>query len=137
MRNPDTARPPRFRGRLPLAALVPAAFAALLHAAPAAEAEVRLAMFEQAGCVYCERWDAEVGDAYHKTDEGRAAPLLRVDLRNDDFSDLELASRPVYTPTFVLLKDGVELSRLEGYVSEDFFWPLLARMLGEIPEGSR
>jgi hypothetical protein len=31
----------------------------------------------------------------------------------------------------VLVKDGVEVARLEGYPGEDFFWGLLGRMLSE------
>jgi hypothetical protein len=41
-------------------------------------------------------------------------------------------ARPVvFTPTFVLVEDGQELARIEGYPGEDFFWGLLARMLEE------
>ena len=47
----------------------------LLGAAPALAAE--LVMFERAGCVWCERWNAEVGGAYDKTNEGRRAALRR------------------------------------------------------------
>jgi hypothetical protein len=34
-----------------------------------------------------------------------------------------------FTPTFVLMVDGVEASRIEGYPGEDFFWGLLGQML--------
>jgi hypothetical protein len=34
-----------------------------------------------------------------------------------------------FTPTFVLMVDGIEVSRIEGYPGEDFFWGLLERML--------
>ena len=36
---------------------------------------------------------------------------------------------PVFTPTFVLVREGRELARIEGYPGEDFFWGLLAAML--------
>jgi hypothetical protein len=36
-----------------------------------------------------------------------------------------------FTPTFVLLVDGVERNRIEGYPGEDFFWGLLGRMLDQ------
>ncbi|MBD3763808.1 MAG: hypothetical protein IE927_03460 [Rhodobacterales bacterium] len=105
------------------------AFLALVFTAGAAAAELRLVMFEQAGCVYCERWKAEVGDAYRVTAEGRAAPLMPMDIRDPVPTDISLQRRPVYTPTFVLLQDGVEIGRIEGYPGEDFFWGLLGQML--------
>lgn len=115
-----------------LASVKSAIFAAGLSAAllaHAAVAEVRLMMVEQAGCAYCARWHAEVGPEYPITEEGRAAPLMLQDLRADLPQGVSLSAPPVFTPTFILLKDGVETARLEGYPSEDFFWPLLAQML--------
>lgn len=91
----------------------------------AAAAELRLAMFEQPGCLYCARWNDEVGPEYDLTEEGRAAPLLRLQLRDPLPDGIALASPAIYTPTFVLLSDGSEVGRIEGYPSEDFFWPLL------------
>ncbi|QCO55644.1 thioredoxin family protein [Pseudorhodobacter turbinis] len=88
-----------------------------------------LYMVEQAGCIYCERWDAEVGDAYHLTAEGRAAPLKRIDLRAEVPEGVTFVRRPAFTPTFVLVEDGQEVGRLEGYAGEDFFWVLLEEML--------
>jgi hypothetical protein len=96
---------------------------------PAAADDWALVMIEQAGCSYCARWNAEVSPEYPLTPEGRFAPLRRVDLRAPLPEDLSFASRPVFTPTFVLVQGGVEVSRLEGYPGEDFFWGLLGRML--------
>lgn len=97
---------------------------------PAAATEWVLVMVEQAGCVYCARWNEEVAPEYPLTPEGQFAPLRRVDLR-DLPEDLSFESRPIYTPTFVLMGDGEEVGRLEGYPGEDFFWGLLGRLLSE------
>ncbi len=35
----------------------------------------------------------------------------------------------LFTPTFVLVENGVELARIEGYPGEDFFWGLLGMIL--------
>ena len=88
-------------------------------------------MVEEAGCIFCARWHSEVGPEYPITPEGQAAPLRRVDLHSDLPSDLILVSRPRFTPTFILVNDGRELARIEGYPGEDFFWGLLSRMLVE------
>lgn len=100
--------------------------AALPHAALA---DMRLMMVEQPGCAYCAAWHAEIGPEYPITDEGRMAPLLRQNLRAVLPNGVTLSAPPVFTPTFILLKDGFETARIEGYPGEDFFWPLLGDML--------
>ncbi|MGJ8628407.1 MAG: hypothetical protein ACSHXB_15710 [Sulfitobacter sp.] len=89
---------------------------------------VELVMVDQRGCIYCERWEAEIGPIYPKTSEGRFAPLRRVDIRAVS-DDVTLKRRVVFTPTFLVVEDGVELTRLEGYPGEAFFWPLLDEIL--------
>ncbi|WP_342749219.1 thioredoxin family protein [Tabrizicola aquatica] len=96
-----------------------------------AAAEVELLMFEQPGCIYCAAWDREVAPEYPLTDEGRAAPLRRLQLRDPLPEGLTLISPPIFTPTFVLVEDGVEVGRIAGYPGEDFFWPLLAQLIAE------
>lgn len=91
-------------------------------------------MFEEAGCVWCAKWDAELSEIYPKTPEGRAAPLVRLDVHDVIPKTLTLKSRPIYTPTFIVVDDGVEVGRIEGYPGEDFFWGLLARILQPLPE---
>lgn len=98
--------------------------------ASAAHAETFLGMAEEVGCMWCAQWNAEVAPEYPKTSEGRAAPLRRFDKKATP-ADIALA-RPVrFTPTFVLVRDGREVARIEGYPGEDFFWGLLQRMLTE------
>ena len=86
-----------------------------------------LIMFEQEACHYCEIWDANIGVSYDKTREGKFAPLKKVDIHLDD--DVANVKPVVFTPTFVLYKDGKEVGRLTGYISDDFFWGLLNPML--------
>ena len=101
----------------------------LAFASPAA-AEVRLVMAEQHGCIFCERWDREISPAYCKTPIGQAAPLQRYNIREEEVP-VELERRVIFTPTFILARDGQELSRLEGYSGDEFFWVLIERMLTE------
>lgn len=88
-----------------------------------------LVMLEQDACSYCEDWHAVIGPIYHKTDEGRAAPLRFVDIHGAWPEDLGDVSPDRFTPTFILVRDGKEVGRMRGYVSEDFFWGLLAEMI--------
>lgn len=99
---------------------------ALLAPIPA-WAEMYLLMAEEHGCLWCERWDEEISAIYPKTAEGRAAPLRRFDVHGEA-PDVSFATRVHYTPTFILVRDGEELGRIEGYPGEDFFWGLLSVM---------
>ena len=96
-----------------------------------AVADTILLMAEEEGCVWCERWDREISAIYPKTDEGRAAPLLRHDIRAELPQGIALAGKLQFTPTFVLLRDGQEIGRIEGYPGEAFFWGLLGQMLAK------
>ncbi|PVB62184.1 transcriptional regulator [Labrenzia sp. 011] len=104
----------------------------LIWASPSNAAE--LIMMEQPGCVWCKRWNEEIGVAYPNTQEGQRAPLRRVDITDRWPQDLSGIARERLTPTFVLVDNGVEIARLRGYPGEHFFWPLLDGMLEKLPE---
>lgn len=92
-----------------------------------AAAETYLLMAEEAGCFWCARWNAEISQIYPKTAEGRIAPLRRYDLHGETPA-VDFDKGVHFTPTFILVQDGKEAGRLEGYPGEDFFWGLLAMM---------
>lgn len=112
--------------------------AALLGGVPTApstaRAELALLMVAQAGCVCCRLWNEEIGGRYPLTDVGRAAPLRRLDLRSGTPEGVTLDRPAVFTPTFVLLKDGGEVGRIEGYSGEAFFRGLLGGLLSQAQE---
>lgn len=100
-------------------------------ALPAQAAE--LVYVHQAGCGYCVRWERDVGGTYPRTEEGKRAPLRPVELRDDALKSLQLSRGVRYTPTFLLVENGAEIGRIEGYSGEDFFWGRLARLLDLLP----
>ena len=102
---------------------------AVAFSVSAAFAEVTLVMAEEPGCMWCARWNSEIAPIYPKTSEGQAAPLRRINIQDPMPEDITLARRLNFTPTFVLLVDGIEQNRIEGYPAEDFFWALLGQML--------
>ncbi len=101
----------------------------------AAEPGLRLVMFQEDGCMWCERWRKEVGVIYSKTEEGQKAPLMVLDIADPIPTGFQITTDAQFTPTFVLLKDGVEQGRIIGYPGEDFFWGLLDRMLKQVADG--
>lgn len=107
--------------------------AAPSHPARADQAGLELLMVEQAHCEWCEAWNQEIGAVYSRTEEGRRAPLRRQDLFADWPAGIEITGQVHFTPTFILLRDGREIGRIEGYPGEHFFWPLLAQLLNRTP----
>ncbi|WP_254436345.1 hypothetical protein [Ruegeria arenilitoris] len=95
----------------------------------ASHAEMTLLMAEEDGCMWCARWDSEISEIYPKTPEGKVAPLRRLEIQDSTPADVTLKRPLYYTPTFVLLDDGQEVGRIEGYPGEDFFWGLLSVLL--------
>ena len=95
----------------------------------AAVGAVELIMVEQPGCVYCRQWNKDLAPIYPKTEVGQFAPLRHVQLSELRGGDLDLSSPVIFTPTFLLIEGNVEIGRLEGYASEDFFWPMLELLL--------
>jgi hypothetical protein len=104
---------------------------ALLASVPAGAAE--LVMFSRAGCQYCAQFDREIAPKYDKTDEGKVAPLRRVDINAPIPPDLGSVTVERITPVFVLVDKGREIGRIRGYPGEDNFWGLLAGLIGDLP----
>ncbi len=106
--------------------------AAATAAVPARAAQ--LLMFESAICEWCELWHEEIGPAYGKTRYGRIAPLRRIDIDSPVPQPYRAVRGVVFTPTFVLWHQGREAGRIVGYPGEDFFWPMLERLLRKLPD---
>ena len=104
-----------------------------LIAAPAQSAE--LVMFEQKGCVWCQKFDREIAPAYDKTTEGTRAPLRRLDIAQPAPADLAFIRRERFTPAFVLVNEGREIGRIRGYPGDIFFWGLLANLIERLDRG--
>jgi len=105
----------------------------LLLASPGRAAE--LIMFEQKGCVWCEKFDREIAPAYARTPEGTRAPLRRLDIGRPLPADLAFVQRERFTPVFVLVDQGREFGRIRGYPGDIFFWGLLANMIERLDRG--
>jgi hypothetical protein len=104
-----------------------AGIALMAWAMPVLSAE--LVMYRRAGCPYCAAFDREIAPAYPKTEIGKRLPLRQIDIHGAPDNSVKLKSRILYTPTFVLVEDGQERARIEGYPGEFFFWPRLENLL--------
>ena len=89
-------------------------------------------MVRREGCPWCAWWDREIGPIYRKTELGRRAPLRMVDIGHVTYA-LRTRGPVIYTPTFVLVENGQEIGRIEGYPGDAFFWGLLEQLLEQAP----
>jgi len=104
-----------------------------LFASVAGTLAAELLMFDDPACVWCRRWNAEIGPGYPRSAEGQQAPLRRIHIRDQANAGVALA-RPINaTPTFVLVDEGQEVGRIAGYAGRDFFYPMLEELLRRIP----
>ena len=119
------------RRKIPLTRLL-LLLAGLLSCEVARAAE--LVMFERDGCVWCRRWDDDVGKIYGKTEEARLLPLRRVNVDVAGQSNFVL-ERPVrYTPTFIVVDRGREVGRITGYMDDGVFWGLLDKLAAKVED---
>jgi hypothetical protein len=101
-------------------------------AMPLAAQSAELVMIESESCEWCEIWHEQIGPIYPKTAEGKFAPLRRIDIADDMPVDLAKIHPASFTPTFVLMENGKEVSRILGYPGEAFFWGLLGEALKKV-----
>ena len=109
---------------------------------PSKARAAELLMFESRSCVYCLRWERDVGAVYNKTAEAKVLPLRRIDVDRQSASGVTLDSPVRYTPTFVVVDKGREIGRIEGFSSDDSFWGLLDELATKVtaktaPESNR
>jgi hypothetical protein len=109
-----------------------------MPALPVQSGAAELIMFEEDGCIWCARWDAEVAPDYAASEQSRTAPLVRYDLRRDPLPDaLELQGRVRYTPTFVLVENDREVGRITGYPGKGVFWHMLDNLMAKLDTDKR
>ena len=91
-----------------------------------------LIMFESEDCHYCDLWKSEIGVIYHKTPQGKKAPLVMLDIDDPLPDHLMGMDAARFTPTFVVWNNGTEAGRITGYPGEDFFWGLFDQILEKL-----
>jgi hypothetical protein len=96
----------------------------------------QLVMFTQAGCVYCENFDRQIGTIYDNTEDGLRAPLRRVDIDRPLPPDLSFIHVERLTPLFVLVDKGREIGRIRGYGGREMFWTQLYALMQKLDQYS-
>ena len=102
-----------------------------LASLPAGAAE--LVMFDRKGCPWCAKWHAEIGvEGYARSPEARTAPLRVYLVGTPMPADIKQLKPIIGTPTFVLMDNGVEVDRFEGYPGKAVFYGRLQLALDRL-----
>ena len=108
--------------------------AILIAFAASSARAAELVMFEEAGCPWCAVFDREIAPVYAKTDEGKRAPLRRLEISKVLPPELSFIKIERLTPLFVLVDKGREIGRIRGYPGEENFWGLLGALIKKLDE---
>lgn len=111
------------------------------YAAPSSDAQaqldaghpktaVELIAFEAPGCTYCAVFRRDVMPNYATSLAGKQAPLRFVDVNDEDAERLELTRPITIVPTVVVVREGREIGRIDGYVGPINFHRMIDTMLG-------
>jgi thioredoxin-related protein len=98
-------------------------------AVAAVEPAMELLIFEHPQCSYCEVFRRDVLPKYRIAARVSAPPLRFIDLTKDDVDNLGLSSRITVVPTAVVVREGREAGRIEGYWGSANFLRMLAYIL--------
>lgn len=90
---------------------------------------IELIAFEAPGCIYCPILRRDVVPTYEASRAGRTAPLRFVDLNDAAADRIKLVAPITMVPTLVLVRDGVEIGRIPGYMGRENVHRLLDTML--------
>lgn len=100
-----------------------------LEAGHPAPTGVELIAFEAPGCRYCPVFRRDVVPTYGMTRAGKSAPLRFVDVNDLPTVGVKLTAPVTTVPTLVLVRDGVEIGRIAGYVGREATHRLLETLL--------
>lgn len=107
--------------------------AGLALVASAAASAAELLYVGDARCAPCLLFDREIGPVYPKTAEARRIPLRRLAYGAPAPDPFAFIGQPRVAPTFVLVDQGRELGRFEGYSNDELFWMNLAALTQRLP----
>ena len=79
-------------------------------------------MITDKNCLYCIVWEKQIGKIYPKTEISKKFSLHRIEVKNFlNYTKYNLKKTNI-TPTFIFIKNDIEVGRIEGYTNPEMFW---------------
>lgn len=92
---------------------------------------MRLVVYEIDGCAACEQFHTEALQDYWSSATSSTLPLTIVDLNALGTAGQALRSPIRTVPTFIVMRDGIEIARLTGYPGKQAFEAGIAQVLAD------
>ena len=87
-----------------------------------AAADSRLIMVTSDHCPSCQAWELNIGKVYDKSPYATSLPLTRVEIGSKMPGGVTFQKPVVGTPTFLIIQNGQEIGRQNGYHDAEMFW---------------
>ena len=87
-----------------------------------AAADSRLIMVTSDYCPSCQAWELDVGKVYDKSPYATTLPLTRVEIGSKMPGSVTFQKPVVGTPSFLIIHNGQEIGRQNGYFDAEMFW---------------
>ena len=100
--------------------------------APVSSPTRELIALEMENCPICSLMRTEVAPAYARTPRSLAVPMRFVSLDRVEAKGMRLSGPITVLPTVLLMRDGVEVDRITGYLGPDNFLQVVGSMLRSI-----
>jgi thioredoxin-like negative regulator of GroEL len=99
--------------------------------APVAAASVaqEIVVFEVENCTYCSAFRSQILPNYRQTPRSAELPIRFVDVNATGVDKMKLIAPIQMVPTVVMMKNGQEVDRIQGYTGPDMFHQLVTKML--------
>ena len=97
----------------------------------AADSRGQLVMITSNHCPWCEAFEDDVGKGYDLTEEALIYQLRRYDFYKALPDDLAHLTPATMTPTFIFVRDEVEVGRIVGYPGAELFWWRISEFTGQ------
>lgn len=88
-----------------------------------------LIVLEAPNCIYCAIFRRDVLPNYQKSKRAAELPIRFLDLNDPAADQLKLSSSVTIVPTVVLMRDGSEAGRIDGYWGPEAFFQSISRMM--------
>ena len=87
-----------------------------------AAADSQLIMVTSDYCPSCQAWELDVGKVYDKSPYATTLPLTRAEIGGKMPGGVTFQKPVVGTPTFLIIHNGQEIGRQNGYIDAEMFW---------------
>ncbi len=89
-----------------------------------------IVVFEVPNCTYCDAFRQIVLPRYQRSKRAGDLPIRFVDLNDPAADQLKLSSAVTIVPTVVMMREGAEIGRINGYMGPEAFFQSVSRTFG-------